>query len=487
VNAFDFALRPRVKPPYVSSIFSEAKVRNPGNSDWLKHLWPAVGSGIAAVFLLASAAVQPAGAQIFNPTTFTLDNGLQVVVIENHRAPVVTHMVWYKVGAAEEPPGKSGIAHFLEHLMFKGTDKRAPGEFSDIIARNGGRENAFTSQDYTGYFQSIAADRLALMMELEADRMTGLVLTDDIIQPERQVVIEERRSRTDSSPRALLNEQVSAATYSNHPYRLPIIGWEHEIRSLTREEIIDFYRTWYAPNNAILVVSGDVTPAQVRELAETHYGPVPAQELPPRVRPTEPPQHAPREVVLRDARVDQPSWSRRWLAPSYVAGDKEHAYALEVLARVIGGGSSSRLYASLVIDQALAVSAGAWYSPDQLDQTTFGMWFSPRPGVDMEKLAGALQEQVARFLKEGATAEEVERAKRRLIDSAVFARDSLGGPARIFGVALTTGQSVDDVEQWPSRISKVTVEQVNAAARAVLRSETSTTGILLPLGEDGKL
>lgn len=461
-------------------------MRNRSETTWRRRIWQTIGGGIAAVILFAGTAAQPVDAQIFSPTTFTLDNGLQVVVIENHRAPVVTHMIWYKVGAAEEPPGKSGIAHFLEHLMFKGTKKRAPGEFSKIIARNGGRENAFTSQDYTGYFQTIAVDRLALMMEIEADRMNGLVLTDEIIQPERQVVIEERRSRTESSPRALLSEQVTAATYSNHPYRLPIIGWEHEIRSLTREAIIEFYQTWYAPNNAVLVVSGDVTPEQVRELAETHYGPIPAKELPPRVRPTEPPQHAPREVVLRDARVDQPGWSRRWLAPSYAAGDKQHAYALEILAQVIGGGSSSRLYSSLVIDQALAVSAGAWYSPDNLDRTTFGVWFSPRPGVDVDKLAEALEEQIARFLEGGATEEEVERAKQRLVDSAVFARDSLGGPARIFGVALTTGQTAEDVEQWPARISAVTVEQVNAAARSILRSKTSTTGILLPLDKKGR-
>lgn len=461
-------------------------MRNRSNTTWRRPIWPVIGGGFAAILLFAGVAAQPADAQIFNPTTFTLDNGLQVVVIENHRAPAVTHMIWYKVGAADEPPRKSGIAHFLEHLMFKGTETRAPGEFSDLVARNGGRENAFTSQDYTGYFQTIAADRLALMMELEADRMTGLVLTDDIIQPERLVVIEERRSRTDSSPRALLSEQVTAATYSNHPYRLPIIGWEHEIRALTLKDLTEFYQAWYAPNNAVLVVSGDVTPDQVRELAETHYGPIPAKEIAPRVRPAEPPHHAAREVVLRDARVDQPGWSRRWLAPSYVAGDKEHAYALEVLAEVIGGGSSSRLYTSLVIDQTLAVAAGAWYSPDQLDLTTFGTWFSPRPGVDVGELADALEAQIERFLEDGATEEEVERAKQRLVDSAVFARDSLGGPARIFGAALTSGQSVDDVEQWPGRISAVTVEQVNAAARAVLRPKTSTTGILLPLGERGR-
>ena len=435
---------------------------------------------LIALFMVAAVSTAPAAAQIFNPTSFTLDNGLEVVVIENHRAPVVTHMVWYKVGAADEPPGKSGIAHFLEHLMFKGTKTRAPGEFSEIIARNGGRENAFTSQDYTGYFQTVAADRLETMMELEADRMANLVLTDDIIEPERLVVIEERRSRSESTPRALLHEQVTAATYNNHPYRLPIIGWEHEIRAISRQDLIDFYDAWYAPNNAVLIVSGDVTADQVRALAEKYYGPVPAKTLPQRVRPAEPPHRAPREVVLRDARVDQPGWNRRWLAPSYVAGDTQHAYALELLAEIIGGGSSSRLYSSLVVDQSLAVSAGAWYAPDQLDLTTFGVWFSPRPGVEVSQISEALEKQLREFLEQGVTEDEVARAKQRLIDSAVFARDSVGRPARIFGTALTTGQSVDDVEQWPARISAVTVEQINAAARAVLRPETSTTGILLP-------
>ncbi|NKB48222.1 MAG: insulinase family protein [Alphaproteobacteria bacterium] len=461
-------------------------VRTHRKSTWRRRLIPALSGGLASVFLLAGIAVQPAAAQIFNPTTYTLDNGLQIVVIENHRAPVVTHMLWYKVGAADEPPGKSGIAHMLEHLMFKGTKTREAGAFSDLIARNGGRENAFTSQDYTGYFQNIAADRLPLMMEFEADRMNGLVLTDEIINPERLVVIEERRSRIENRPAQLLREHILAAAYSNHPYRLPIIGWEHEIVALDRDAIVDFYETWYAPNNAVLVVSGDVKPERVRELAETYYGPIPAKKLPERLRPSEPPHHAPREVVMRDARVEQPSWSRRWLAPSYVSGDVEHAHALEVLAQVLGGGSSSRLHSALVIDQALAVGAGAWYQPDSLNTTTFGMGFSPRPGVDVDTLATALEAEVARFLENGATAEEVERAKQRMVDRAVFARDSLGGPARIFGRALTSGQTVEDVEQWPNRISAVTVEQVNAAARAVLRPETSTTGILLPLKEEGK-
>lgn len=439
---------------------------------------------LPAAFLLTLA--NPAQAQVFDPTTFELDNGMQIVVIENHRAPVVTHMVWYKVGAADEPAGKSGIAHYLEHLMFKGTGTRAPGEFSQIIADLGGRENAFTSQDYTGYFQTIAPQHLGLMMELEADRMTGLVLTDEIIEPERRVILEERRSRTENNPRSLLSEQVTAATYLNHPYRLPVIGWAHEIETLSRADLESFYETWYAPNNAILVVSGDVDPDEVFRLARETYGKIEAKALPPRLRPVEPPQLAPREVVMRDARVDQPSWSRRYLAPSYVAGDTAHAYALELLSEIIGGGTTGRIYRTIVVDQSLAASAGAWYSPGDLDLTTFGVWFSPRPGVPVETVREAMDEQIAILIKDGITADELERAKQRLIDSAIFARDSVGGPARVLGAALASGQTVEGVEAWPDRIRAVTVEQVDAAAREIFNENRSTTGVLLPVGGDSR-
>ena len=439
---------------------------------------------LPAAFLLSFA--NGAHAQVFNPATFELDNGMQVVVIENHRAPVVSHMVWYKVGAADEPTGKSGIAHYLEHLMFKGTETRAPGEFSQIIADLGGRENAFTSQDYTGYFQTIAPQHLGLMMELEADRMTGLVLTDEIIEPERRVILEERLSRTENNPRALLSEQVAAATWLNHPYRLPIIGWAHEIETLGRADLESFYETWYAPNNAVLVVSGDVDPQEVFRLAQETYGKIPAKPLPPRLRPTEPPQIAPREVVMRDARVDQPAWSRRYLAPSYVAGDTAHAYALELLSEIIGGGTTGRVYRSIVVDQSLAASAGAWYSPGNLDLTTFGLWFSPRPGVPVETVREAMDDQIASLIKDGITADELERAKQRLIDSAIFARDSVGGPARVLGAALASGQTVADVEAWPDRIRAVTVEQVDAAAREIFNENRSTTGVLLPAEGDSR-
>ena len=428
--------------------------------------------------VLVSASV--ASAQVFNPTIYTLDNGMEVVVVESHRAPVVTHMVWYRVGSADEPAGQSGIAHFLEHLMFKGTKTRANGEFSEIIARNGGRENAFTSLDYTGYFQTIASDRLELMMGLEADRMTNLVLTDEVIQPEKLVILEERRSRVESTPRGILSEQVTAATYQNHPYQVPVIGWAHEIEGLTREQIIDFYETWYAPNNAILVVAGDVDPAEVKEMAERTYGQIPAKDVPARLRPVEPPQFAAREVVLRDARVEEPNWTRRYLAPTYTGGATEHAYALEVLAEVLGGGSTSQMFQSLVIEQQVANSAGAFYSPDRLDISTFGLWVTPRQGVDLETAVAAVEAEVSKVLADGVSDAEIARAKQRLLDGSIFARDSMRTASRVLGGALASGQTVADVEAWPARIEAVTAADIEAAAAAVLQIQSSTTGVLLP-------
>ena len=425
-----------------------------------------------------------AWSQVFNPTTFVLENGMEVVVIENHRAPVVTHMVWYKAGAADEVSGKSGAAHFLEHLMFKGTKTRSPGEFSDIIARNGGRENAFTSYDYTGYFQTIAADRLELMMELEAERMVDLVLTAEVFEPERLVVLEERRQRVESSPSGVLSEQVNAAVYLHHPYRLPLIGWAHELKALTLDDVLGYYRTWYAPNNAVLVVAGDVDPAEVRRLAEKHYGPIPARDVPDRVRLAEPPHIAPREVLLEDPRAGSPSWSRRYLAPTYNAGETEHAYALQVLAEVLGGGATSVLYTTLVVEEEKAASAGAFYDPGRLDLSSFGFFISPRPGVDLEDAVAALEARIEVVLADGVNAEDVERAKVRMTDSAIFAQDSFQSVARIFGTALTSGRSVDQVEAWPERIGAVTAEQVDAAAQYVLRKERSTTGILLPVDDE---
>lgn len=438
------------------------------------------GAVLTSALLLSAEFVSLAQARVFDPETFTLANGLQVVVIENHRAPIVTHMIWYKVGAADESVGESGNAHFLEHLMFKGTKTLAPGEFSEIIARNGGQENAFTSYDYTGYYQTVARDRLDIVMRYEADRMANLVLTDAVVLPERDVVLEERRSRVDNEPGSQLRETMQAALYLNHPYRLPVIGWENEIRNLSTETALAFYRRWYAPNNAVLVVAGDVNADEVRQLAEKYYGQVPAKAVPDRRRPAEPPQYAARRVTLKSAQVRQPSLSISYLAPGHNSPGGEHAYALQILDRILGGGATSRLYRSLVVEQGLAAGTGSSYSATAYDLSSFNFYASPRPGVAMDKLEEALRAELSRVIRDGVTEAEVALAKRQLQASAIFARDSLSAAPNIFGRALTSGRSVEDVEAWPDRIGAVTVEQINAATRAVLRDEQSVTGLLLP-------
>ena len=439
--------------------------------------------GSLAAFLFSPLLLIPgrtALAGIFDPETFTLANGLQVVVVTNRRAPMVNHMVWYRVGSADELRGKSGLAHFLEHLMFKGTKTMAPGEFSDLIAKNGGRENAFTSYDYTGYFQTIASDRLELVMKHEADRMANLVLTDEVVLPERDVILEERRSRVDSEPSAQLFEMARAALYMNHPYGTSIIGWEHEMRQLTTEDALAFYERWYAPNNAVLVISGDVSLEEVRPLAEKYYGAVPRREVPERIRPQEPEQFAARRVTLESQRVRQPSVSITYLAPGYNSPGKAHAYPLQVLSEILGGGSVGRLYGSLVVDQALAAGAGAGYSGDDLDNGAFRFYISPRPGGDIETAEAALRAEIDLLLKDGVTETEVAEAIERLQSAAIFARDSVSTPSRVLGSALVTGQTIEDVEAWPERIGQVTAEQVTAAARAVFDARRSVTAVLKP-------
>ena len=437
-------------------------------------------SGGAAVLACLFAISTPSSAAVFSPKTFTLDNGLQVVVIENSRAPIVMQMLWYRVGAADEEPGESGLAHFLEHLLFKGTKTVKPGEFSRTIARIGGRDNAFTSYDYTAYFQRVAAHELETIMRLESDRMHNLVLDDAVVLPERDVVLEERRSRTDNSPAAQLREQVRRALYLNHPYGRPVIGWMSEIRNLTTENALAFYRKHYAPNNAMLIIAGDVTVDQVRALAQKYYGPVPKRAVPQRVRPEEPPHRASRRVVLKHPRVNLPAWSRTYLAPSYASGEKNSAYPLEVLAQVLGGGSTSRLYRKLVVERRIASNAGAWYSGDGLDYGEFGIYASPKAGGDIDALEKAVIEELDAALKEGFAADDIDRAKRLMSAQAIFARDGLRAGPNAFGQAFTQGQTIADVEQWPERISAVTAEQVMAAAKSAIKIESSVTSILLP-------
>jgi len=417
---------------------------------------------------------------MFNPTTFMLANGMQVVVVTNRRAPVVAHYVWYRVGCADSPPGKSGLPHFLEHLMFKGTRRVAPGEFSKIVARNGGNDNAFTSYDFTAYFQMIAKDRLELVMELEADRMVNLDLSDEHVYPERDVILEERKQRVENEPQALLAEAVQAAQFLHHPYRLPIIGWLHEIAGYTREDAIAFYERWYGPNNAILICVGDIDAEELAPLAERHYGNIPPRPVPRRERVQEPPQHAARRVELVDPKVRQPSLVRSYLAPNQRPGTHREAAALEVLFDLLGEGATSRLYRSLVVEQGLAAAAGAAYQPWSLDPTAARIFASPRPGVPLERLEPALDAEITKLLDGGVADDELERCKRRMIAESIYARDSLGGVARILGTALTTGLDLEAVESWPQRIAAVERAEVEAMARAVLVPARSVTGRLLP-------
>jgi zinc protease len=411
---------------------------------------------------------------------FTLANGLEVVVVPDRRAPVVTHMVWYKVGAADETPGKSGLAHFLEHLLFKGTANHPMGEFSKTVAFVGGQENAFTTQDYTGYFQRVSREHLKTLMEFESDRMTGLVLTDAAVAPELKVVLEEQNQRVANNPRARLSEQMSAALYLNHPYGKPVIGWRHEIEKLNREEALSFYKRFYTPNNAVLVVAGDVTTDEIRTLAEATYGKVrKVAEVGPRMRPQEPAQIAPRHITLADAQVQQPSLHRAYLVPSSTTAKAGESEALEVLSFILGHGTTSRLYRTLVVERGLAVGASGWYSGTALDATQFGVNGSPKPGVTLEQLENAIDAVIDDIIAKGVTADEVERAKNRLVADAIYAQDSQATMARWYGAALTTGSTVESVQTWPDRIRSVSVDAVNAAAKAWLDKRRSVTGYLI--------
>ncbi|MEZ5923993.1 MAG: pitrilysin family protein [Hyphomicrobiaceae bacterium] len=425
-------------------------------------------------------AAAPAYAQ-HRATEFTLDNGLRLVVVPDHRAPVVTHMVWYKVGASDEPAGSSGIAHFLEHLMFKGTEKIPAAQFSKIVAKNGGQDNAFTSQDVTSYHQNVAKDRLPLVMEMEADRMTGLRLTEDDIRTERDVILEERRSRVDNDPSSILNEQMMAALYLNHPYGVPVIGWAHEVAKLSRQDAFDFYHRYYAPNNAIVVVSGDVEPDEVLSLAQETYGKVPAMAGAERTpRRTEPPPVVERRVVLEDDRVGQATFERDYLVPSYATAKPGEAEALEILAKIFGGGASSRLYRSVLVDKGTAAHIGAYYSGSGLDSGRISLYGVATEGIDLAKVEADVDAEIAGLLRDGVTADEVDRAKKALIAEYVYEADGQSSLARRYGWALATGATIKEVEDWPEAMRKVTVEAVNAAARAYLDKRRSVTGWLVP-------
>lgn len=417
--------------------------------------------------LAAQEAASPT--KVFNAKSFTLPNGLQAVVVENFRVPVVTHMIWYRAGAADEPVGKSGIAHFLEHLMFKGHKSKelgdvAPGEFSRIIRSLGGEDNAFTSQDYTAYFQSIAREHLETVMMMEAGRMQGLQPPPEEVASENLVILEERRQRTDNDPRAQMAEQMNEALFPNHQYGEPVIGWLHEMKDLTWEYAKAFYDKYYAPNNSILVVSGAVSVDEVKALAEKTYGLIPAREVAPRNRTTSPPFVAKSSVSLTHERIKEPMFLRSVRVPS-TRQNKADSLALTLLQEIVGNGPPSRLYRALVVEQKVAVGVSMDYMPAAWDDASVDLAAIPAPGKTVLDLRRAIDNEFRRVIKEGVTEREVKDAITRLQAAAIYARDSLTGPAMMIGYAMSTGSSLEDIEYWPRDIATVTPAQVQDVAK----------------------
>lgn len=416
---------------------------------------------------LAPTTVSAVEDKVLNVESFTLINGMKVFVIPNHRVPVVTQMVWYKVGSADEAPGESGLAHFVEHLMFKGSENVPPGEFSRRVKGMGGEDNAFTGQDYTAYFQTVTTDHLPQVMDMEADRMRGLLFPPDHVKSERQVVLEERRERTENDPRGYFAEQMRAMLFINHPYGDPIGGWFNEVDALKRDTVSAFYKKWYAPNNAILVVSGDITAKELEPLANRTYGTVPARDVPDRHWTKVPPMIALPRLVLHHPSIEQPVYQRMIRVPS-LHESREDSMALQVLEEIMDGGAATRLYKSLVVDRKLATGVGLDYDPLAWDDATLVISGTPADGVDMKQLEEGIDAELRLLVRKGISATELAEAKSRMKDAAIFARDSISGPAMLVGRTLATGGTLDDVEYWPSMIDQVTADQVARAAHRFL-------------------
>ncbi len=421
----------------------------------------------------------PNGPQV---ETARLDNGLEIIVIPDFRADVVTHMLWYRVGSADEPKGKSGIAHFFEHLMFRGTENIASGDFSKIVARLGGQDNAFTSYDFTAYFQRISKDKLGRVMQMEAERMQKLIIAPDIVAVERDVILEERSMRVDGRPTSLLREKMRNRLHCGTAYEVPVIGWRDEIEKLNADDAADFYRRYYAPDNAVLVVAGAVRLAEVKSLAETHYGPLKPSGKPPapRIAATElTVADYDRPEVRADNRVRQASWQRLYRLPQYDKSRDIDFAAAHVLAEILSGGLTGRLYQSLVVEKKLAVSAGAYADSARLNNGEFGIYASPVPGVAFETLAAAIEAEINQMKTRPATQAELQRAKRQLVSNLIFARDSQQSMANIFGRAAMLKQSPADVLAWPQQVEAVSTADVQRVAKAFLDRRHSITGHLM--------
>ncbi|MGB1110158.1 MAG: M16 family metallopeptidase [Gammaproteobacteria bacterium] len=439
--------------------------------------------GVAIAMVSAHAQEQPVAKpeKEVGVHEFTLENGLKLVVKEDHRAPVVSTQVWYRVGSAYEPEGKTGVSHVLEHMMFKGTQTRGPNEFSQIVAANGGVENAFTSRDYTAYHQRIEKSKLPLMFELEADRMRNLLLDKAEFNKERRVVMEERRLRTDDSPRGKTYEQLYATAFQVSPYRHPVIGWTDDLKNLTLDDMREWYTTWYAPNNATVVVVGDVRPAYVHRLAKRTFGKLEPQEIKPGRKLNEPEQLGERRTVVRK-KAKQPYLLMGYRAPVLATADEDwEVYALDVASSVLDGGDSARLTSELVRGSEIAATAGAGYSITGLYDDLFLLTAIPSEGVPLDELEAALKAQVAKLRDELVSAEELERIKTQAIAEKVYKRDSIQSQAIEIGVLETVGDGWRVEQEYLDRIKAVTAEQVQAVARKYLLNQRLTVALMKPL------
>jgi zinc protease len=411
----------------------------------------------------------------------TLDNGLRVIVKEDHRSPTVVSQLWYRVGSVDEPDGLTGMSHVLEHMMFKGTARLKPNEFSRIVAEHGGRENAFTSYDYTAYHQQLARDRLEVAFELEADRMRNLALADAEFRKEIRVVMEERRLRTDDRPEALLDEKFMATAYTTHPYRHPVIGWMADLERLKTDDLRRWYERYYAPNNAILVVAGDVAPREVFALARKHFGAVPRREVSPTTIPAEPAQTAMRRTRIA-VPAEVPHLALGWHVPVLRPGDRStEPYALAVAAAVLDGGNAARFARELVRGQKIAASVGAGYSPAARGPTLFALEGTPAQGRRIAELEQALRAQVERLKTERVADAELARIKAQVVAAEVYGRDSVFYQAMQIGRLAAVGLDWRLMDEYVTRIKAVTADEVQAVARKYLTDANLTVGVLDPL------
>jgi len=427
---------------------------------------------LLSIVLLLAASAAPAADRV---VASTLDNGLRVLLLEDHRSPIVSFQVWYRVGSRDEHRGATGIAHFLEHLMFKGTPARGPKQFARLVEENGGQDNAFTSQDVTSYFVDIAADKIDLVIELEADRMQNLLLDPKEINAEREVVIEERRTRTEDDPSGFLGEEVGSIAFKAHPYGSPIIGWMEDIKRITPAEIRAFYKTYYVPNNAIVVAVGDFRAPAVLEKIQKTFGRIPRAKTPPPVLAIEPMQNGERRVIVKKE-AELPVVYMAWHVPNHRAND---APALEVLSTILSGGRASRLYRDLVYQRQLALEAGGDYSYFALDPNLFWFWATPMPGQTAETLEAELAKHMERLKTEPVTDEELARAKNQIESAFVFQEDSVHRRAALLARFELIGGYVQK-DSFMTKIRAVTAADLTRVAGAWFAPERKSVGVLLP-------